>query len=58
MVRLFGADGSDQKAMLRWAAPMPKTVWRSDLSERPIAVAGEAIDVPAGGVVTLRAEMP
>jgi alpha-mannosidase len=57
IVRLFGAGGSDEKAALRWARPAPKTVWLSDLSERPIAAAGETIEVPARGVVTLRAEM-
>ena len=58
IVRLYGAGGSNAKATLRWAAPLPKAVWLSDLSEQPLAAAGDAIDVPAWGVVTLRAELP
>jgi alpha-mannosidase len=58
IVRLYGAGDRDEKATLDWAAPAPKAVTLSDLSEQPIAAAGSAIDVPAHGVVTLRAEMP
>jgi alpha-mannosidase len=58
MLRLFGAGGAAEKAVLRWAAPKPNAVSISDLREQPIRAAGETIDVPAWGVVTLRAEMP
>ena len=58
IVRLYGASGKDQKVTIRWAHPEPKSVWQSDLSERPLAAITNAIDVPAWGVVTLRAELP
>ena len=58
MMRLYGAGDSNQKAALRWAAPAPKAVWLSDLSEQPQTAVSGPIDVPARGVVTLRVEMP
>ncbi len=56
MVRLYGAGDREEKAALCWDPPTPKAVWLSDLSERPLAPAGDKIDVPAWGVVTLRGD--
>jgi alpha-mannosidase len=56
IVRLYAASGETERAVVRWAAPAPKAVWLSDLTERPLSAAGPSIEVPAGGVVTLRAE--
>ncbi len=56
IVRLYGASGKDAVAKLSWSKPEPKAVWLSDASEQPLASAPEAIEVPAWGVVTLRAE--
>ena len=58
IVRLYGASGKDAVAKLAWSSPEPKTVWLSDASEQPLAIAAEAIEVPAWGLVTLRAELP
>ena len=58
IVRLYGASGKDAVAKLAWSKPEPRAVWLSDASERPLASAPEAIEVPAWGIVTLRAELP
>jgi alpha-mannosidase len=58
IVRLYGVSGKDALAKLTWSQPEPKTVWLSDASEQPLKVAPESIEVPAWGVVTLRAELP
>jgi hypothetical protein len=56
IVRLFGASGKAEKAMLLWADPQPRAVHASDTSEqRGQAVTGP-VDVPPFGIVTLRAE--
>jgi hypothetical protein len=57
IVRLFGAGGKDARARLRWSAPVPRSVHFSDLSERPLQPARQPIEVPAWGIVTLRAEL-
>jgi alpha-mannosidase len=57
IVRLFGASGKAEQARLAWAST-PKQVWFSDASERPLKPAAGEIEVPAGGVVTLRADLP
>jgi hypothetical protein len=58
IVRLYGASGKDAMAKLAWSKPEPKAVWLSDASEQPLASAPESIEVPAWGIVTLRAELP
>jgi alpha-mannosidase len=56
IVRLFGASGKKSVAKLAWADPQPKAVSISDASELPLSPAPESIEVPAWGIVTLRAE--
>jgi alpha-mannosidase len=56
IVRLFGASGKAEKVKLAWARPVPQQVWLSDTSERPREKAATSIEVPAWGIVTLRAE--
>ncbi|HTL58316.1 MAG TPA: glycosyl hydrolase-related protein [Candidatus Limnocylindrales bacterium] len=56
IVRLFGASGKPQQAKLTWSDPVPRQLWLSDLSEKPTQAIGRVIDVPAWGIVTLRAE--
>jgi alpha-mannosidase len=56
IVRLFGASGETRKVGLAWANPVPQQVWLSDTSEKPKQKAGSSIEVPAWGIVTLRAE--
>ncbi len=55
IVRLFGASGRNAKASLRWSQPEPQSLWLSDIGERPIRKLDGPIDVPAWGIVTLRA---
>jgi alpha-mannosidase len=56
IVRLFGASGKKEKVKLAWANPAPQQLWLSDTSEQPREKAGSSVEVPAWGIVTLRAE--
>jgi alpha-mannosidase len=56
IIRLFGAASHDQQAQLIWRKPVPPAIWLSGLNEQPVARAGSEILVPAGGLVTVRAE--
>jgi alpha-mannosidase len=57
VLRLFGASGRTGKAALEFADPKPKELWLSNLAEDRIEkVAGE-VEVPAWGIVTLRADL-
>ena len=56
IVRLFGASGTSEKVKLTWSRPVPQKVWLSDTSEQPKGKVGNVIEVPAWGIVTLRAE--
>lgn len=56
IVRLFGASGEDRTAKLHWPGGAPRKIWLSDLSEKPVQAVGDRVDVPAWGLVTLRAD--
>ncbi|HRV49393.1 MAG TPA: polysaccharide lyase family protein [Sedimentisphaerales bacterium] len=56
IVRLFGATDKARSAHLKWGSVRPAAVFLSDTSERAGEPVGAAIDVPAWGLVTLRAE--
>jgi hypothetical protein len=56
IVRLFGAGGRPAKATLRWGRNPPRNVWISNLAEQKVAAITGAIDVPACGLISLRAE--
>jgi alpha-mannosidase len=56
IVRLFGAATEARSAMLQWGVPAPKAVFLSDTSERAGRKIGDRIEVPAGALVSLRAE--
>ncbi len=56
IIRLFGASGKDRTVKLEWGARQPKRVTFSDTSEIPKSEAGERIEVPGLGLVTLRAD--
>jgi alpha-mannosidase len=58
IVRLFGASGKPTRTELRWAVSAPKAIWLSDNSEKPLQKITGSIDVPAWGIVTLRADLP
>ena len=56
IVRLFGASGQPERVKLAWGQPAPHHFWISDLSEEPRQEIGHTVEVPAWGIVTLRAE--
>ncbi len=56
IVRLFGASTKARSASLKWGGAQPKAVVLSDTSERPGKRVGSRIEVPASGLVSLRAE--
>ena len=56
IVRVFGAGGQPAKAALHWGRSPPKAVWISNLAEERVAAVSGAVDVPAYGLITLRAE--
>ncbi len=58
IVRLFGAGGKAAKVELAWRDPQPKRITLSSPSEQPGKAASGKIDVPAWGIVTVRAELP
>ncbi len=58
IVRLFGASGKDAKTAILWENVRPQAVWLSNLAEEPCSPATDPIDVPAMGIVTLRADLP
>ena len=56
IVRLFGASTQARSATLTWGGPQPKGVFLSDTSEHAGKKTGDRIEVPASGLVSLRAE--
>jgi alpha-mannosidase len=56
IVRLFGAAAKARSARLKWGGAKPETVFLSDTSERAGQRVGNWVEVPASGLVTLRAE--
>ncbi len=58
ILRLFGVAGVDRSVRLRWGAATPAAVWLTDLTEKPLRKLEPDLDVPAYGIVSLRAELP
>ena len=58
IVRLLGASDKSMNAKLTWSQPAPRRLWISDTSERPKHEVVGDVQVPAWGLVTLRAELP
>jgi alpha-mannosidase len=56
LIRLFGAAGKTERVNLTWSKPEPRQLWFSDTSEKALKPASRSIEVPAWGLVTLRAE--
>ncbi|OHB65283.1 MAG: hypothetical protein A2Y77_14930 [Planctomycetes bacterium RBG_13_62_9] len=56
IVRLFGASAETKSARLQWGDRQPKAVFLSDTSEQPGKRVADRIEVPASGLVSLRAE--
>jgi alpha-mannosidase len=55
VVRLFGVSGKRKMVALKWNGWKPRVVWRTDVAERPLQPVRGAVEVPAYGVVHLRA---
>jgi len=55
ILRLFGASGKPETARIVWSESERPRVWLSDLSEKPLERVEETVEVPAWGMVTLRA---
>jgi hypothetical protein len=58
MVRLFEVAGKAAKIHLQWGKAAPKAVWLSNLAEEPVTAVTGAVEMPANGLVTLRADLP
>ena len=58
MVRLFNAGDTAAQATLSWSDPPPKSVSTSSPFEEQGPELSGPIDMPAYGIVTLRAELP
>jgi len=56
IIRLFGTSGKAERVRLAWADPKPSGLFQTDLSEKPRAAQVGPIEVPAWGLVSLRAE--
>ncbi|MEN6428353.1 MAG: polysaccharide lyase family protein [Phycisphaerales bacterium] len=57
IVRLFDASGKTRSARLKWTGVRPLAVFLSDTSERAGERIGNRVQVPASGLVSLRAEL-
>jgi hypothetical protein len=57
IVRLFGAGTKTESARLTWGGAPPKAVFLSDTSEQAGQRIDDRIEIPASGLVTLRAEL-
>ncbi|MHC4178160.1 MAG: glycosyl hydrolase-related protein, partial [Planctomycetota bacterium] len=57
IARLFNVGSRAAKAKLTWSDPAPKNLWMSNLAEEPKARVTGPVEVPALGLVTLRAEL-
>jgi hypothetical protein len=58
IVRLFNAAGTPAKATISWNRPAPKGVSITSPFEEPGPELSGPIELPAYGIVTLRAELP
>jgi hypothetical protein len=56
IVRLFGAAGRPAKVNLHWGHNRPQRMWISNLAEEKVSAIAGVVDVPAYGLITLRAE--
>ena len=56
MVRLFNCSGKPENFSLQWKGLRPSKVYRSSVFETKEGEAGEALSLPAFGIMTLRCE--
>jgi hypothetical protein len=57
IVRLWNASSRDTQTRLTWSQPAPKHTWLSDTSEQRVRKAGDVVELPGQGLVTIRAEV-
>jgi alpha-mannosidase len=57
IVRLFNTGARPAKAALRWGRSAPKALWISNLAEEPLRRVSGPVEIPASGLVTLRADL-
>ncbi|HNS20890.1 MAG TPA: polysaccharide lyase family protein [Sedimentisphaerales bacterium] len=57
IVRLFNTSSKADSARVRWSGVQPSAVFLSDTSERAGERIGKRIEIPASGLVSLRAEI-
>jgi hypothetical protein len=58
IVRLFADSDKPTEAALKWTDPQPKGIWLSDATEKPREPLRGPIQIPAWGIVTIRADLP
>ena len=58
IVRLWNAAERDVRVRLRWSDPVPTEVFFTDTGEAPLRAAPTTLELPAWGVVALRAKLP
>ena len=58
ILRLLGVSGKSESATVTWRSMKPTATFLTDLTEKPLTPLGRTIDVPAYGVVQMRAELP
>jgi alpha-mannosidase len=56
ILRLFNVGDQNSQAVLQWGTRPPAAVWCSNLSEEKGTQIAGAVEVPAHGIVTLRAD--
>jgi alpha-mannosidase len=56
IVSIFGASGHDRQVKLKWSAPAPTALWRSDLSELPLEPIHGSLNLAGWQLITIRAE--
>ena len=57
VVRLFNVSPRAAKTSLRWGPAAPSALWISNLAEQRVARVAGDVEIPASGVVTLRADL-
>jgi hypothetical protein len=57
IIGLFGATGKDSSVKLSWNGKKPVATWITDLTEKKLRPTEKQIQVPAHGVVFVRADL-
>ncbi len=57
VVRLFESAGKASRVKLSWSTPVPREIWLSNAGETRVSRISSPLEVPAYGLITLRAEL-